>query len=158
MSTSPTQVEPHARRRPRRPRPPPQRSGTADAPDEQQAASAAEPRPLLFAPATDNTPPRVCVVAEIGVNHDGHVEKAIELVDSAHHCGADAVKLQLFDPDHLLSNQAGLADYQKSNENDVFGMLQRLMLSAADLKHVRDAAQSRGLGFIVTPFLPISIR
>ena len=106
----------------------------------------------LFAAATSAAPPRVCVVAEIGVNHDGQVTRAVDLADAAADAGADAVKLQCFDPRHLLSNQAALADYQKQDESDVFEMLDRLKLGADDLLQVRAAAQRRGLRFIVTPF------
>ena len=70
----------------------------------------------LFAPATDNDPPRVLVVAEIGVNHDGQVWRAVELVAAAAAAGADAIKLQLFHPDRLLSNQALLADLSEGSD------------------------------------------
>jgi sialic acid synthase SpsE len=107
----------------------------------------------LFASATASQPARVCVVAEIGVNHDGNVAIALDLVDLAAAAGADAVKLQLFDPRHLLSNAAGLAKYQADEgESDVFTMLQRLMLSAEDIGRVKARARAKGLAFIVTPF------
>ncbi|MCC7191597.1 MAG: N-acetylneuraminate synthase family protein [Phycisphaeraceae bacterium] len=106
----------------------------------------------LFAPATNTQPPRVCVIAEIGVNHDGNVTKALELVRSAVRAGADAVKFQLFDPRHLLSNQSRLAVYQESSATDVFTMLDRLKLSLRDMLTVRAAARNAGIAFIVTPF------
>ena len=52
------------------------------------------------------------VIAEIGVNHDGSVSRAIELVDVAAAAGADAIKLQLFEADRLLSRAARLAELQ----------------------------------------------
>ncbi len=106
----------------------------------------------LFSPATRHQPAKVCVVAEIGVNHDGYVERALQLIDAAAEAGANAVKFQLFDPRRLLSNQALLAGYQKSQENDVFQMLDRLKLGLDDLRAARLAARRRGLAFIVTPF------
>lgn len=104
-------------------------------------------------PATWCQPARVLVIAEIGVNHDGDVGRAIELTQAAAGAGADAIKLQLFDPRYLLSNQAVLADYQRrQQENDVFQMLDRLKLSLEDMLAIRTAARKLGLGFVVTPF------
>ena len=115
-------------------------------------SAALAPRRLRFAHATDEAPPLVGVVAEIGVNHDGDVRRAVELVDAAAQCGADAVKLQLFDPDHLLSEQSMLAAYQAKSEDDVFAMLRRLQLGLDDMQIVRAAAARVGVGFVVTPF------
>ena len=107
--------------------------------------------PLHFSPISHESEARVCVVAEIGVNHDGDSERAIELVDFAAEAGADAVKLQLFDPRHLLSNQAVLAEYQ-DDEDDVFLMLDRLKMSVDQMLRVRQAARRHKLAFVVTPF------
>ncbi|MEX0776196.1 MAG: N-acetylneuraminate synthase family protein [Phycisphaeraceae bacterium] len=108
---------------------------------------------LLFAPATATSPPKVLVIAELGVNHDGQRARAMDMVTMAAAAGADAIKLQLFDPRHLLSNQAKLAAYQKeAGADDPFTMLDRLKLTAADLRAVRSAARETGLAFILTPF------
>ena len=48
-------------------------------------------------------PSRCLIVAELGVNHDGRVERAIDLLHRARAAGADAVKLQLFVPHALCS-------------------------------------------------------
>lgn len=93
-----------------------------------------------------------CIIAEIGVNHDGSEVRAVELVHAAHRAGADAVKLQMFDPDLLLSRQATLADYQKKSDSDVKGMLARLQLKPEQIARVGAAARELGLGFIVTCF------
>ncbi|MCE9591920.1 MAG: N-acetylneuraminate synthase family protein [Planctomycetes bacterium] len=105
-----------------------------------------------FAPATRSAPPRVCVIAEIGVNHDGKLDRAIQLVEAAAKSGADAVKFQLFDPRHLLSNQARLAVYQEGKADDVFSMLDALKLAPDDLLAVRALTRRLKMGFIVTPF------
>ena len=54
------------------------------------------------------------IIAEIGVNHDGDVERALSLTDAAADAGADAVKLQFFETDRLMSKAAKLAAYQKA--------------------------------------------
>lgn len=110
------------------------------------------PRPALFAPATASAGPKVCVIAEIGVNHDGDVDRAIALLDAAKTAGASAAKLQLFDPDALLAKQATLAAYQRDSDDDVHAMLKRLQLDGDDMHRVRAAARKIGMPLIVTPF------
>ena len=108
---------------------------------------------IEFKSADFENPTQVCVIAEIGVNHDGDVAKAIELTEAAKEAGADAVKLQMFDPDLLLSKQAVLADYQKNQgQTDVHSMLKDLELALSAINQIQDRARSLGLGFIVTPF------
>src|SRR3972149_1170573 len=46
---------------------------------------------------------RVFVIAEVGSNHDGKLEQALELIDAAAHAKADAVKFQSFVPDEIAS-------------------------------------------------------
>lgn len=93
------------------------------------------------------------VIAEIGVNHDGEVERALMLTDAAADAGADAVKLQLFETDSLMSKAAKLAAYQKNaGETDPLAMLRRLELSIDDMAKVVDRAHARGIHAIVTVF------
>ncbi len=111
-------------------------------------------RPLAFHPASADRCARVCVVAEIGVNHDGDAGRAAELIDAAARAGADAVKLQYFHPDRLLSNQAELAGYQQGQAASQHELLARLALPQDTLIALGERAQDAGLGFVVTPFSP----
>jgi len=52
----------------------------------------------------------VFVIAEIGVNHDGSLRLAKELVELAAACGADAVKLQIFTAANLMHSSSEFAD------------------------------------------------
>ncbi|MFP4222609.1 MAG: N-acetylneuraminate synthase family protein [Phycisphaeraceae bacterium] len=110
-----------------------------------------------FAPATSEHPPRVLLIAEIGVNHDGRLDRALELTRAAAEAGADAVKFQWFNPGRLLSNQARLAEYQKAAADDPREMLAKLALSADDFATLRQAAREAGVLFIVTPFSPADV-
>jgi N,N'-diacetyllegionaminate synthase len=96
---------------------------------------------------------RPYIIAEIGVNHDGEVSRALELTDAAADAGADAVKLQFFETDRLMSKAAKLAAYQKNaGETDPIEMLRRLELSIDEMAQVVDRAHERGIHAIVTVF------
>lgn len=93
------------------------------------------------------------IIAEIGVNHDGSAERAIELVGSAAQAGADAIKLQLFETDRLMGGAARLAAYQKdAGESDPLAMLRRLELGVEQMREIVRRAHGAGVHAIVTVF------
>lgn len=97
----------------------------------------------------------VYVIAEIGVNHNGSVELAKELILKAKDCGADAVKFQTFKAEEVLSDQADMAAYQKTNtgeDSSQLEMVKKLELSFDDTKKLRDFSEENGITFISTPF------
>lgn len=92
----------------------------------------------------DGRRPQGClVIAEIGVNHDGSVDQAIELVDCARRGGVDAVKLQLFEPAELCS---------RLHRADEIAMLEALRLSDDEHARICRHAADSGLPVIATPF------
>jgi N-acetylneuraminate synthase/N,N'-diacetyllegionaminate synthase len=114
---------------------------------------AARPAPRLAIAGKPVGPGQeVYVIAELGVNHDGSAQRAIELTAAAKEAGADAIKLQLFDPRLLLSAEAVLAEYQQGAADDPMSMLAALQLPEDKIAHVGEAARRLGLGFIVTCF------
>ncbi len=93
------------------------------------------------------------IIAEIGVNHDGSVDRAIQLVDVAADAQADAIKLQLFETDRLLSRASKLAAYQKvAGASDPFAMLRSLELSVEQMSSIVSRAHELGMHAIVTVF------
>lgn len=93
------------------------------------------------------------MIAEIGVNHDGDVQRALELVDAAADAGADAVKVQWFRASNLLSSSAELVTYQRNEgETDVASMLARLELSNSAMAQVLQHIHTRQMLGIATVF------
>jgi len=110
-----------------------------------------------FQHADENHPTGVLVIAEIGVNHDGRLDRGIELIQAAADAGADAVKFQWFHPDRLLSRQALLASYQQGKATDARDLLNKLALDQDMLSRFAQAARQAGLRLIVTPFSPADV-
>jgi N,N'-diacetyllegionaminate synthase len=100
----------------------------------------------------------VYLVAEAGVNHDGDVDRAFELVDAAAEAGADAVKFQIFDADRLVARGAPKAAYQENGSSETQDeMLRRLQLDRPAFERIAERAQSRGIALIASPFDDTSV-
>jgi N-acetylneuraminate synthase/N,N'-diacetyllegionaminate synthase len=94
----------------------------------------------------------VYVIAEIGVNHNGHVDTALRMIAAAAEAGVDAVKFQAFSADQLVTADAPGATYQRAA--DQRSLLASLELSPLELAQAKAAAEAVGLDFLVTPFGP----
>ena len=98
---------------------------------------------------------RVLIIAEAGVNHNGSIEKAIEMVDVAVAAGADIVKFQTFSADKLARKDAQLAEYQKVGDADnrsQWDLLKGLELSHEEFTRIRDYCAEKKIGFLSTGF------
>lgn len=84
---------------------------------------------------------KVLIIAEIGNNHEGDQELALELVAAAAEAGADAVKFQTFKTEHYVSNA----------DPDRFNRLKQFELSPDQFKLLSQEAHRLGLLFISTP-------
>lgn len=96
----------------------------------------------------------VFVIAEAGVNHNGSLTRAKELVKAAAQVGADAVKFQTFAAEKLVKPTAAKADYQigHSTGTTQFEMLKDLELSSEDHCVLSKLASDLGIEFMSTPF------
>ena len=97
----------------------------------------------------------VFVIAEAGVNHNGELDLAFQLIDSAATAGANAVKFQTFVAESLLTADAEKADYQKTatgEQESQLEMIRRFELSFEDFRKLKNYCDSRGIMFLSTPF------
>ena len=95
------------------------------------------------------------VIAEAGVNHNGSLELALQLIDVAAAGAADAVKFQTFRADQTVTPDAPKARYQMSAIDDTesqMDMLRRLELDPAAYRTLARRCAERGLVFLSTPF------
>ncbi len=94
------------------------------------------------------------IIAEIGVNHDGDLEKAKRLINSAKLAGADAVKFQTFKAEQLVTSNSPKARYQENSTGSgtQFEMLKSLELSYQQFSELNSYAASLGIEFMSTPF------
>ena len=100
---------------------------------------------------------KTLIIAEAGVNHNGNLQMAKQLVDAAAGSGADLVKFQTFKAEKIASKLAKKAIYQARNEggNDTDSqqeMLRRLELSEADHATLFSHCAERGIDFFSTGF------
>lgn len=95
------------------------------------------------------------VIAEAGVNHDGDLAAAKQLIDVAAAAGADAVKFQTFRAEQLVTAEAAKADYQTratGGDESQLEMLRKLELSFDAFRELSAHCETRGILFLSTPF------
>lgn len=100
---------------------------------------------------TDN----VLIIAEAGVNHNGDLEIAKELVAAAAEAGADIVKFQTFKAKNLVTETAEKAQYQKDNcgaEETQFQMLKKLEMSDEMHHEIIACCKAHNIEFLSTAF------
>jgi N-acetylneuraminate synthase len=105
--------------------------------------------------------PSTYVIAEAGVNHNGSLDIARDLIDVAAEAGADAIKFQTFRADTLVTRSASKAAYQRVTTDaheSQHAMLEALELSEDDHQALVEHCTVRGVQFLSTPFDPESLR
>ena len=95
---------------------------------------------------------RVIIIAEAGVNHNGSIELAKQLIDAASIAGVDYVKFQTFRTEYLVTKTAQKAEYQQKNLNDInnsqYQMLKKLELSKEQHYELVDYCNLKKIKFL----------
>ena len=97
----------------------------------------------------------VFIIAEAGVNHNGSVDLAKKLIDTASTSGADAVKFQTFKAENLVAKDTQKAEYQKQTTDaseSQFDMIKKLELDVEAHKELIAYCQEKDIMFLSTPF------
>lgn len=95
------------------------------------------------------------VIAEAGVNHNGSIDLAYQLIDAAAAAGADCVKFQTFRAEALVTRAAPKAEYQKAatgSAESQFDMLKRLELPKEAFAALAKYCAQKQIEFMSTPF------
>ena len=95
---------------------------------------------------------KVIIIAEAGVNHNGDINLAKEMIDVAKTAGVDYVKFQTFTAKDLANKDAKKANYQLTNNNDTsqYKMLKNLEISFQDHLTLIDYCKQRKIKFFST--------
>jgi sialic acid synthase SpsE len=95
------------------------------------------------------------LIAEIGVNHNGDMHLAKEMIDAAKVSGADAVKFQTFKAEALVSQGTPKVKYQEnrtSSDESHFDMIKSLELTRDDHFLLNQYCEQRSIQFLSTPY------
>lgn len=103
----------------------------------------------------DESRRHVTVIAEAGVNHNGDIELARQMVVAAKQAGADYVKFQTAIPELVISTYAPKAEYQKITtgaDESQLEMCRKIHLPLSDYAGLKAYCDEVGIGFMSTPF------
>lgn len=99
---------------------------------------------------------KTIIIAEAGVNHNGSIDTAKQLVNVAVDAGVDYIKFQTFKARNLVSANAAKAEYQKQNTQNAdetqLAMLKQLELSYEEQLALVDYCKARHIKFFSTAF------
>ena len=97
--------------------------------------------------------PEAYIISEIGVNHDGSLDKALKLIEASHNAGADAVKFQKRKLENIYSKDI-LADANSAEWtfDYLIPLLKEVELSEDDYRTIKNRCDDLDLDLIITPF------
>lgn len=95
------------------------------------------------------------IIAEAGVNHNGDMRIAHQLIDAAVKARADAVKFQSFISEELVTFETPKAEYQKKTTggtNSQYEMLKALELTAENQAELKEHCTNKQILYLCTPY------
>jgi N,N'-diacetyllegionaminate synthase len=98
---------------------------------------------------------KTLIIAEAGVNHNGNLQMAKDLVEAAINASVDIVKFQTFKAENLSTKSAAMAAYQKKNtrlNESQLSMLKRLELTNSEFLELQGTCAEKGIEFLSTAF------
>ncbi|MDA8912446.1 N-acetylneuraminate synthase family protein [Pseudomonadales bacterium] len=95
---------------------------------------------------------KVFVIAEIGNNHNGSVELALEMVDAAHEAGANCVKFQMRNMSSVYRKKSLAKQGEDLGTEYVLDLLERFQLSEDEHRKVAQYCDSKGILYMCTPW------
>lgn len=97
--------------------------------------------------------PHTCIIAEAGVNHNGDISIAKELVDVAVKAQADAIKFQTYKTEEIVTRYGEKAQHQqRAKEKTQYEMLKHLELSYDDFYELKQYCDTKHIEFLSTPY------
>ncbi len=98
---------------------------------------------------------KILIIAEAGVNHNGDINLALEMISKAKNAGADIIKFQTAKPELVISRFAQKAEYQKKttgSDESQLEMCKKIHLKFEDYFLVKETCDKEGIQFLSTPF------
>lgn len=94
-----------------------------------------------------NFPP--LIIAEIGINHEGQIDKALAMVNDAHAAGCECVKFQC----HVIEDEMIPCDVVPGNATEsIWDIMKRCALTEAEEIRLKEYVESLGMVYLCTPF------
>lgn len=102
------------------------------------------------------------IIVEAGINHEGDVKVAFDLVDAAATTGANAVKFQTFRTENVMTRQAPKANYHIETTGDDkalswFDLIKQEELRPEDFRAIKKRCDEKGIMFLSTPYDEVSV-
>lgn len=101
---------------------------------------------------------KVFVIAEIGNNHNGSFDLALEMVDAAHDAGADCVKFQMRNMSSVYRKKSLAKEGEDLGTEYVLDLLERFQLSREEHKKVAEYCKQKGILYMCTPWDSDSVK
>lgn len=92
------------------------------------------------------------IIAEAGINHNGSLALAKEMIEAAKEVGADVVKFQTYIAEQVMTDLTPLANYMSSDEKNFLQLAKRLELSYDQTRELFEYAHHKKIEFLSSPF------